>query len=450
LNATAASRPLLRILGLGFALAAVLNAAIGGGILRVPGAVAAELGNAWLILGMWGFGGLFAMLVANSYAEMATMLPRAGGPYVYARRAFGEYAGFLIGWVDWFVNVAAMAFLSIAFGEFFVLLLPALSPYQNWIGPVLLVGLASMHLTGLRSGNVAQQLLGFIKVSAFLLVIGACLAAGPAPVNSFNSTVAHTPLGAFALGVLMVRGFQLVFETYDGWYAAVFFSEEDTNPGRNIPRALFGGILVVTAIYVLVNLALLLLLPLDVLTSSTLPLAAAAHVALGESAGKFVTAVALLSLLGILNCKMMYVPRELFALSRDGLFANAVARVSAGGTPDLAMAITLIVALLLAATGSFEALFAAVATLSFVIDMSVHASLFKMRRDAPEHVRPFRAVAYPWFPGLALAAGIGFFCAFIFANPASGVRALIPLALSYPLYRLCAWRNRPTAVSSFR
>src|SRR5262249_14181142 len=153
------------------------------------------------------------------------------------------YAGFLIGWVDWFVNVAAMAFVSIAFGEFLILLVPQLGSYQNWIGIVLLVTLAAVHWTGLRNGNVAQQLLGVIKVSAFVLVIGACLAAGPAPLNSFNSTLAHSPAGAFALGVVMVRGFQLVFETYDGWYAAVFFSEEDTNPGRNVPRALFGGIL---------------------------------------------------------------------------------------------------------------------------------------------------------------------------------------------------------------
>ena len=239
-------RPLLRILGLGFALAAVFNAAIGGGILRVPGAVAAELGNPWLILGMWAFGGVFAMLVANSYAEMGTMLPRAGGPYVYAREAFGDYAGFLVGGIDWFINVAAMAFLSIAFSEFAVLLVPPLAPLGGMIGSALLAALALIHWTGLRSGNVAQQLLSILKAGAFLLVIGACLAAGPAPENSFNSTLPQSPVGAFALGVVMVRAFQLIFETYDGWYAAVFFSEEDTNPGRNLPRALFGGILAVT------------------------------------------------------------------------------------------------------------------------------------------------------------------------------------------------------------
>ena len=141
-----------------------------------------------------------------------------------------------------------------------------------------------------------------------------------------------------------------------------------------------------------------------------------------------VTGVGLLSLLGILNCKMMFVPRTLFALSRDGLFATGVARVNKGGTPDAAMAVTMIVALLLATTGTFEELFATVAVLSFVIDMSVHASLFKLRRDAPEAVRPYRAIAYPWFPGLALAASLCFLCAFAFANPSSCLRALIPLA----------------------
>ena len=434
-------RPLLRTLGLGFALATVFNAAIGGGILRVPGAVAAELGNPWLILGMWAFGGLFAMLVANSYAELGTMLPKAGGPYVYARRAFGDYGGFLVGCVDWFINVAAMAFLSIAFGEFVVLLVPALAPRAGLIGPGVLVMLAMLHWAGVRAGSVAQQLSSVLKAGAFLLVIVACLAAGPTPANSFNSPVAHSPIGAFALGVVMVRAFQLVFETYDGWYAAVFFSEEDTNPGRNIPRALFGGILAVSGIYILLNLVLLLLLPLDTLATSKLPLADAARAAFGGAAGKVVTCVGLFSLLGILNCKTMYVPRTLFALSRDGLFAKGAARVNEGGTPDIAMAITLIVALLLAATGTFEELFAAVAVLSFVVDMSVHASLFKLRRGAPDAPRPYRAIAYPWFPGLALGASLCFMCAFAFANPASCLRALVPLMLSYPLYRLCAWRN---------
>lgn len=435
------TRPLLRILGLGFALATVFNAAIGGGILRVPGAVAAELANPWLILGMWAFGGLFALLVANSYAEMSSMLPRAGGPYVYARQAFGDYGGFLIGWIDWFINVAAMAFVSIAFSEFVVLLMPPLAPHGGLIVFVLLAGLALMHWTGLRTGNVAQQLFCLAKAAAFLIVIGACLMAGPAPVNAFNSTASHSPGGAFVLGVAMARAFQLVFETYDGWYAAVFFSEEDTNPGRNIPRALFGGILAVSAIYLLLNLVLLLLLPLDTLASSKLPIAAAAHVAFGETTGKVVTGVGLLSILGILNCKMMFVPRTLFALSRDGLFARSVARVNGGGTPDVAMGITLLIALLLAATGSFEELFASVAVLSFVIDMSVHASLFRLRRTAPETPRPFRSIAYPWFPGLALGASLCFMVAFALANPSSCLRALIPLLASYPLYRFCKWRN---------
>src|SRR5207244_12134722 len=113
---------LLRILGLGFGLAVVVGGTIGVSIFRLPGPIATLLGNTWLILVIWTLGGIFILLNANYTSELATMIPKAGGPYVYARRAYGDFAGFVVGLSDWLGSVAAIAFLPIAFSEYSIAL----------------------------------------------------------------------------------------------------------------------------------------------------------------------------------------------------------------------------------------------------------------------------------------------------------------------------------------
>ncbi len=116
---------LLRILGLGFGLAVVVGGTIGVSIFRLPGPIVTLLGNTWLILAIWTLGGIFILLNANYMAELTTMIPKAGGPYVYARRAYGHFAGFVVGWRDWVGNVTAVAFLPIAFAEY------AIAPFDK-------------------------------------------------------------------------------------------------------------------------------------------------------------------------------------------------------------------------------------------------------------------------------------------------------------------------------
>lgn len=425
---------LLRILGFGFGLATVFGSSIGSGILRMPGVVAGELGNAWLILGLWLFGGLFALLSANSYAEMGTLLPRAGGPYVFAHRAFGHYAGFLVGWTDWLLNVGSIAYVSVLFGEYTARLFPALADRVVIIAAATVAALTLLHWSGVRTGSRTQQIVSLLKAAAFLAVVAACLLAAPS-FAGFKADLPTAPVGALALGFAMVRSFQLVTETFAGWNSVVYFSEENRDPGRAIPRALFIGILCVTGVYLLINVALLAVLPIAQLAGSTLPLADAAHAAFGERAGRVVTLVALISALGFLNSALMFVPRTLFALGRDGLFLRGSARVNARGTPAFALFVSAATAMLLAASGSFEQLFATVAILGLLIDTSVHAGLFAMRRSEPTLPRPFQARGYPWLPGLALCASIGFLVGFAVADPWSAARAFVAGALSYPVYR---------------
>jgi APA family basic amino acid/polyamine antiporter len=165
---------LLRILGAGFGLAAVVGGTVGVGILHLPGTVAAELGNFWLILAVWVIGGLYALFGAISVAELAAMLPQAGGFYVYAKRAFGDLTGFSVGWGDWLNNCSTLAFASYAAAEYLKALAPAFPGSPKIIALTLLVFFAALHWTGLRVGSLAQELTSSATAITLLVLAVAC------------------------------------------------------------------------------------------------------------------------------------------------------------------------------------------------------------------------------------------------------------------------------------
>ena len=426
---------LLKILGVGFGLAIVIGGMIGVGILRTPGIVAANLGSIWLIAAAWVFGGIYTLIAANSYAELGTMIPKAGGPYVFARRTYGRFGGFVIGWSDWFLITASTAYLAVAAGEYAIALFPALGDNIAPVAAVILLFFGALHWFGLRAGSGAQKITSFLKVLAFTVLIFACFFASggqtPADAAPAKEFTFATPMAAF---VAVVLSLQAVIETYAGYNSIVYFSEENADPGRSIPRALFGGVLLVTAIYLLVNLALLSVLSVSEIGDSKLPAADAAALIFGETGGTVITALSLISLLGIINAIIMQAPRTLFSMSRDRLFAPQAARVNSGGTPTVALFLTILLAVALTATGTFESLLAVAAFLGLMVDCAVFLALFILRRREPDAPRPFRAFGYPFLPFIILAVSVLLLVAYVVGNTWNSLFALAAVAVSYPLY----------------
>src|SRR6476646_10362762 len=182
LNQTAAaatfsgSRGLIRMLGIGFGLAVIVGSTIGIGVLRTPGLVAGQLPSRAAILAVWIAGGLYTLVGAACLAELGTMLPQAGGYYVYARRAFGDTAGFAVGWSDWITYCAVLGYVSIAIGEFAALLVPALGGYEKAIAILTLAALLALQLAGLRVSSRFQEITTVAKFGAFLAVVVAAIA----------------------------------------------------------------------------------------------------------------------------------------------------------------------------------------------------------------------------------------------------------------------------------
>lgn len=427
---------LLKILGVGFGLAAVVGGAIGVGILRTPGMVAANLGGARLIVAVWILGGVFALAGANTYAELATMLPKAGGGYVYIRRAYGDFFGFAGGMNDFILSCCSSAYISIVFGEYAAALFPVFAGRENIIAVSILLGLGLLHWIGLRAGNFAQQATSLVKVAAFFVLIVACFVFGgnnnqAAPPES--AAALANPLAFFAAFMLSL---QAVMETYSGWNGAVYFSEENADPARTIPRALFGGVSVVTVIYVLVNIALLYALPLADIAASKLPAADAAQTIFGGAGAKIITALSLVSILGILNAQTLFTPRILFAISRDGFLPAQAARVNAGGTPIVALLLTVALMIIFALSGTFETLLAIAAFLGLAGDGAVYLALFVLRRKEPDFPRPFRAYGYPILPAIVLIAAVTILIGYVVGNTLNSIYSIGILLLLYPVYLL--------------
>jgi len=438
---------LLRVLGVGFGIAIVIGGSIGGGILRVPGPIAAQLNHPVLIIAVWLIGGMYVLLGANCLAELSTMLPRAGGPYVFARRAYGDYAGFAIGWGDWLINITSLAAFVVLFAEFVTALVPRLAGYTGLVAMVTILGFTLLHSAGVRSGSVVQQLTSGLKVLALVGFVAACFWLGDAAMASHATAAPGAAPASWPVLLLAIMvSLQMVVETYAGWNSPVYFSEENVDPGRNLPRALFGGVALVIGVYVLVNLALLHVLPVEVLGGSKLPAADAMQAVFGGRGAQIVTVLAALSMLGIINATFMNAPRVLFALGRDGWLSARAQSVSAGGTPIVAMLITTVAWAALTFGGtSFEKLFLLAAFFGVLCDSAVAVSLFVLRAREPSLPRPYKAFAYPFAPLLYVLIASAIFIAFLINDPMGSLAATAVVATSYPVYWLLRRQRRAAA-----
>ncbi|WP_291149336.1 APC family permease [Flavobacterium sp. UBA7680] len=423
---------LKKSLGLSFNIAVLIGGTIGVGILRTPGSIADLLNNYWLILASWLFGGLYVLFGANSYAELATMLPKAGGSYNYIKRAFGEYAGFLSGWFDYITNAIPPAFYCIVISEYMVILFPALANYSTVMAISLLAAFVLIHLSGVKNGSVIQQITSFLKVICFVALVVACFMYSGVeipPIKTDNSF--------FQIGLVFgfFKSLQLIIGTYNGWNAVCFFAEENDDPGKNIPKSLYSGVLLVVAIYVLVNAAFFHVLPIETLAKSNLAAADVAKILFGENGAIIVTVISIFSLISILNAFMMIPPRILYGLSRDGFFIEKGTTVNKGGTPIVALLVSSFFSLLLIIfVGSFEVLFGFAAFISIIVWGLAYFSLLKLRTSEPDLPRPYRSFWYPWTTIIAIIASIALLAGFIYSDPKSFIVIVGITIVSYPLF----------------
>jgi basic amino acid/polyamine antiporter, APA family len=435
---------LLKILGVGFGIAVTIGGTIGTGILRKPGPIAAQLGDPWLIMLLWGVVSLYAFLGVLCTIELGTSLPKAGAWYVYAQRAFGNYAGFVVGFNSWLGTSAATAFGAFTMSEYIAILLPDTQRYMSWVAVAILVSLGLLHWVGLRTASRAQEAMSVIKAIGLCAFVAICFWYGKdvSTTEVIETTDKIIEKGAF-FGVI-VTALQAIFYTFDGWHTAAYFAEEDADPSRNLPKSMIWGVLLIIVIYMMVNIAILYILPMPLLQQSKLAAADAVTMIFGEQSGKMVTFFLMISILGIVNAQVMFNPRVLYSMSRDGLFLPQGTRVNAGGTPSVAMPLTILMAIVFIISGKeTSGKLSDIATFFFVLGyLSGFASLLRLRKSEPDLARPWRVPGYPFVPWLVLLMSIGFLVGVVWKEFESSKYSLIFLVLSYPLYKGVDYLNK--------
>jgi len=440
---TASQGHLARILGLGFGIAVIFGATVGVGILRLPGEIAGRLGSARLVLAVWIVGGVYSLLGAISLSELGAALPRAGGFYVYSKRAFGPAVGFGMGWADWMINCASIAYAVVAVAEYLTALIPGLTAQGTVLQTGIALGLLALFCAvqwfGLRLSSEVQKLTSSVTAIVFIGLAVACLlhpgvASRPVAVDP-NAGHGTSVLSLLAPVILVLPGIVVAF---DGWYEAIYFTEEDTNAAKNLPRAMIGGVLLIIGLYLLMNLAFLHVLSIAQLGSSKLAAADAARVVFPVWSGDFVTVLSMLTLLSLTNALLLGATRILFAVGRDGLFAGA-ASVAPGGTPRTALLGTAGMAALIVLSGRFDDIVAVAAILMATAYCVNYVALFVLRIREPEMPRPFRAWGYPVTTGLVLLGSLAFLVVDVRQDAVSAVRAAVLLGLAAPVY---LWKRK--------
>ena len=430
---------LLRVLGLWEATSIVMGVMIGTGIFIVPAEITRAVGSREAALAVWAVAGLFSLLGVLSFAELAAMLPQAGGQYVFLREAYGPLLGYLCGW-SFFVatQTGGISVLAVGFSEYLNEFLPLTPWEQKAAAAAAIAVLTAINYLGVREGGAVQSVLTGLKVGAIALVIllGYVLVRGlPAGQAALPAPTSHRFFASF--GVAMVAAFW----AYEGWNVCTFAAGEVKRPERNLPLALILGTGAVIVTYLLLNLVYYHVLPMDQMARSSRVGADAAVRIFGHTGSYLVSLLIIISTLGSLNGSILAAPRVYYAMAEDGLFFRWCARVHPRfHTPHLALVVQGAWAILLVAAGTYQQLFTYVIFAAFMFYALGAFAVVVLRRKRPDAPRPYRVWGYPYVP-MAFVLGTAWFLAnTLREEPREAGLGALTLAAGLPVYWF--WRRQ--------
>jgi APA family basic amino acid/polyamine antiporter len=417
-----------------------IGSTIGSGIFLTPALIAHILPSPSWIIGIWLVGGVTALTGALTFAELAGMMPGAGGVYVYLNEAYGPLAGFLYGWAYFLVcNTGGIAALSLAFAMYLGHFIP-LSPAGLRITAITgLLLVTALNVRGVKIAGMFSDIFTLLKLSGIGFLIVAGIGWGlnrhidfSAPLDLKGST-----LGG-ALSIAMVG----VLWSYGGWQHASYAAGEARDPRRTIPFAMVTGAMVVIAVYVLTNFSYMLLLPVDAIGTSPRLASDAMQTILGPAGGGLIAAAIFISTFGTAGIYTLTAPRIYFAMARDGLFFRKVAELHPRfHTPAFAIMIQSTWAIILILFwGTFENLISYVVFTDWIFFALAAAGLFILRRKRPSAERPYRTLAYPITPLVFIVISLWFVGTTLLNRPEEAWAGIAFLALGVPVFLF--WRRK--------
>jgi basic amino acid/polyamine antiporter, APA family len=425
---------------------------IGSGVFLTAGQIAEQVRRPGIFLLVWVVGGVVSLLACFAFAELGSMFPSAGGQYVYLREAYGEFWGFLYGWMNFAVGGAGtIAALAAGFIEYFGVLVPAVSTHRailhvgSWtlsrghlvaIAAILL--LTFINILGVRRAATLQNIatgLKFAAIAAFV-VLGFLIGKGswsnftaPAPPH-----LGVSPFAAFGVALIAV------FWAYDGWVYITWVAGEVKEPRRNVPLALIFGLLLVGVIYMSLNAVYLYALPVSKIAGETTIAQAAAVSLFSPAAAKWLAAMIAVSCFGALTGAILAYARVYYAMAEDGAFFRKMAYIHPRyRTPAFSLAVQCVWSIVLTLSGTYDQLFTYTVFMMVISYVATVVGLFVLRRKRPDAPRPYRCAGYPWVPAIYIFFGCAWALNTIVERPKEAIAGVIIVLIGVPGYLY--WRR---------
>jgi len=469
-----------RAINLFDAIMLVTGSMIGSGIFIVSANISRQVGSAGWLLVVWLLTGFITMAGAISYGELAAMFPKVGGQYVYLREAFGRLTAFLYGWTLFLViQTGVIAAVAVAFAKFTGVLLPFFSVKHvlfqigsfefssvQLLAIALIVAITALNAQGVKTGKLIQNVLGSTKLVALalLIIFGVALglnheaiaanftdlwSASRSPAPGVSGTA--LPISGSALVIAIGMAMSGSLFSSDSWNNIGFAGEEIQNPERTLVRSMAIGTAIVTALYILINIVYLLVLPLhgspDAATVAGRGIqyatddrvaTAVVESVLGQKGAYVMAVLIMLSTFGANNGIILSGARAYFAMAKDGLFFPGLARLNGAGVPGRALWAQCLWASLLCLSGSYGQLLDYVMFAVILFYVVTIVGIFVLRRTRPDAPRPYRAWGYPLVPGLYILLA-SMFCIILLIAPDTAEfsrRGLGLVAVGLPVYWL--------------
>ncbi len=454
-----------RELGLFDGTMLVVGSMIGSGIFIVSADIARQVGSAGWLLAIWLVSGLITMIAAVSYGELSSMFPKAGGQYVYLQEAYGKLIAFLYGWSFFAViQTGTIAAVGVGFSKFSAYLIPSLSNENilldlgsfklnaaQIVSIIMIVFLTYLNSCGVKDSKTMQTFLTIIKIASMLglLIFGFVLAA-KADIwnanwsNMWQTTSFNVDSGTWTAisGKALIAGIAAAMVgslfSSDAWNGVTFIAGEIKNPQRNVGLSLFLGTLVVSVIYILINIMYLAVIPFqEIATAKNDRVAVVASEYIFGDIGTYIIAIMIMiSTFACNNGLIMAGARVYYTMAKDGLFFKRASVLNFAGVPSWALWAQCFWACALCLTGKYGDLLDFVIIIALIFYILTIYGIFILRKKKPDLDRPYKAFAYPFLPGLYIIIASAISIALLFTQTATCGWGVLIMLFGIPIYYL--------------
>lgn len=429
---------LVRRLNLFDATLLVIGNVVGAGIFTTSGFLAGELSQPSLFIGIWIIGGLLTLCGALTYAELAAMFPHSGGDYQFLKAAYGPWAGYLLGWVSfWIINPGSIAALSIALVSYLKGFFPFGTPFPEKIFAIsIILFLSLVNCRGVRWSGTTQDIFTLGNLAIICIFVAGGLLSMKGDYQHFTASSGSLPLSKL-FGPAMIA----VIFTYSGWFVTAYIGGEIKNPGRNLPLSLLAGTAIVTVLYTLINMTYLYAIPIPQLKGAVNVAQVSAESLFNKGFARILSLSVMLAIAASINATILAGARIYYAMASDHIFWTRLKNLHPFyHTPYLSILTQMILACLFVIVGTFNQLLSYVVFIMILSSVATGIAHLILRKRKPELPRPYRTWGYPVIPVLFVAVYVWIAVQIAFDMPGTSLIGILIALSGLPFY----WKYKKT------